>query len=396
MIESALLLWQPSREPLRVVAGLPAILRQLFSLQDQGISQVFLLNAPEGAVPADHRLWLELHYETPATIEAPCLVAPAGIIWHSGLPSALLEATIADKDEVFGFAQDDAWVCVAGAEGARELLSHQNPSLFGKAPPAPLFLCNANDPGALDSLLSSLRKPLDGLIARALNRYVSLWVTKRLINTRLTPNQMTLIAAVFGVLAVWFGGAADFIWAGVCIQMQSILDGCDGEIARLKYLRSRSGEWLDSICDDVLNLGVFVGVGVGLQSAGAGWVAWPLWIATGALVLYDFTLYYALLHGPTRSGNPFLFQWWFQERPSASYVAPKGALGGVVGAVSDFLQQASRRDFILFFYFATALVGHIEAAFVWHAFCSSVAGVTSMLQWVIAGPPRAAARVSGA
>jgi phosphatidylglycerophosphate synthase len=390
VIDRAILIWQ--RDPQRIIAGMPSLLRQLFSLQDAGVSEVFLVGAPSESIPRDERLWLTIQEGAPAQHEA-ALISPAGVVWHSALPSQLLSKTILD-DDVEGFSRGDAWVAIAGKDRVTELLSEQSEPL--SVLPGELFLYHNDHPSATDALFESLRKPLDGIIARAINRYVSLWVTRKIIHTSITPNQMTLIAAFFGLLSVLWGWKQSFVLAGVCIQLQSILDGCDGEIARLKYLRSRAGEWLDSVCDDALNFGVMVSVGWGLLQAGVDWLAWMLWPAVGAQVLYNFTVYYALLHGPTKRGNPFLFQWWFQEKPSGSYVSNRSEQWSLIRAASDFLQQASRRDFILFMYFSAALVGWVEIAVAWHAFCSCVAGVTSVLQWVIAGPPKAAASVSGA
>lgn len=398
MSERAFLLWPQAGDPLRVVAGLPLLLRQLFSLQDAGVSEVFLLGAPAGVIPRDPKLWLVVHEGAPTEVRGPALVSVAGLLWHASLPSKLVESPVA-SDEYRGFAEEGAWLCLAGEEYLPGMISASDPSMVLPPPPKPLFLCKGEAPYATKRLLHSLRKPLDGVIARALNRSISLWVTERLIKTSLTPNQMTLIAAFFGLLSILFAPRGDylgFFLAGLCIQLQSILDGCDGEIARLKYLRSRSGEWLDGICDDLINFGMMLSVGVGLYRSGV-WVAPVLWVSSVALLLYNFTLYYALLNGPTKSGNPFLFRWWFQERPSASYLPPReGLLWALIRGVSDALQAASRRDFYLFFYFATALIGHIELGFYWHAFCSAVSGVTSVLQWTIAGPPKAVAKVSGA
>ena len=43
------------------------------------------------------------------------------------------------------------------------------------------------------------------------------------------------------------------------------LDGCDGEIARAKYLESRRGRQLDTWCDTVGNLFMILGLGWGLS-----------------------------------------------------------------------------------------------------------------------------------
>ena len=59
-----------------------------------------------------------------------------------------------------------------------------------------------------------------------------------------------------------------------CQQLQSILDGCDGELARVRMQQSKLGAWLDTFVDDVLNVLITVAVGIGLWRAGAGsWAA---------------------------------------------------------------------------------------------------------------------------
>src|SRR5262249_16480475 len=51
----------------------------------------------------------------------------------------------------------------------------------------------------------------------------------------------------------------------VLFQLHSILDGCDGEIARAKYLESPSGQRLDGLCDRFTTLLYAVALGFGLS-----------------------------------------------------------------------------------------------------------------------------------
>jgi hypothetical protein len=55
-----------------------------------------------------------------------------------------------------------------------------------------------------------------------------------------------------------------FVLGAVLFQLHSALDGCDGEIARLKYLESTSGSKLDEICDRLATLTYAVSLGIGL------------------------------------------------------------------------------------------------------------------------------------
>jgi phosphatidylglycerophosphate synthase len=47
-------------------------------------------------------------------------------------------------------------------------------------------------------------------------------------------------------------------------QAQSVLDGCDGEMSRVSHRGSRTGEWLDTVGDDLTNYGFFAGSALGL------------------------------------------------------------------------------------------------------------------------------------
>ncbi|HWJ55974.1 MAG TPA: CDP-alcohol phosphatidyltransferase family protein, partial [Vicinamibacterales bacterium] len=114
-------------------------------------------------------------------------------------------------------------------------------------------------------LIRRLRKPVDGIVSRTINRRVSLAITSRLIHTNVTPNQMTVVANVIGALGVffvWQGSWAALALGAFLVQMQSILDGCDGEIARLKFAGSKMGEWLDNVLDDGVNVAYGLALGV--------------------------------------------------------------------------------------------------------------------------------------
>lgn len=119
------------------------------------------------------------------------------------------------------------------------------------------------------ALLRSLRKPHDTLISRTLNRPVSLFVSRFLMHTPITPNQITAVVFLIGVLASYVLIARPDYWGGVLggflFHLSSVLDGCDGEIARLKFQGSRLGVWLDNISDDLTNF-LFAGA-LGIYSA---------------------------------------------------------------------------------------------------------------------------------
>ena len=129
-----------------------------------------------------------------------------------------------------------------------------------------------------------LVKPTDGLFAR-MNRRISIPISRQLIKFPITPNMVTLftlgvsfLAGVFFALGgYWYTviGALLSVWA-------SILDGCDGEVARLKLQVSNFGCWLETICDYLYYLFIFVGMSIGLTRS-RGTEAYLVW--GGALII---------------------------------------------------------------------------------------------------------------
>ena len=119
------------------------------------------------------------------------------------------------------------------------------------------FWIDVDDPAAFQraeqALLSQLRdKPNDGPVARYLNRPLSVRMSRYLVQRDVTPNQISLFSFLCSVLAAglfMLGGYFFLIVGGVLAQFASIIDGCDGEVARLKYQSSDVGGWFDAVLD---------------------------------------------------------------------------------------------------------------------------------------------------
>jgi hypothetical protein len=212
-------------------------------------------------------------------------------------------------------------------------------------------------PGSQRALLRSLRRAGDGTVSRLINRHVSLAITRFLMLTPVTPNQMTIVTTAVGALGVWLVLAGHVAWGAFLVNFSSILDGCDGEIARLKLQMSRVGEWLDNVLDDGVN------AGFGLALAFAAHVPWLGLAATGAILFYDVTVYVQLatVHGGT--GNPAAFRWWFQ--PADVDVATHVKSGD--RDLMRVVHSVARRDVYLFIWTLLAIAGLPIIAAVWYA-----------------------------
>ena len=108
-------------------------------------------------------------------------------------------------------------------------------------------------------------KTTDNTVAR-FNRRLSVPLSVMLIRTPLTPNQLSIALVALGFYAAWLFSAGHYatnVLAAFLSLAASILDGCDGEIARLKYQQSALGCWIETIGDYSYYLAIFVGMTVG-------------------------------------------------------------------------------------------------------------------------------------
>jgi hypothetical protein len=112
-----------------------------------------------------------------------------------------------------------------------------------------------------------------------------------------TPNSMTLLAAVAGVSAgIWVGSGTGSLYWGppLLLFLYNVLDCGDGMLARLQGSESGFGRLLDGIADYLVMGALYLGIGVALGSgSSAPLLSWGLTVAAGLsttihAVLVDF------------------------------------------------------------------------------------------------------------
>ena len=182
-------------------------------------------------------------------------------------------------------------------------------------------------------LLRALVKDTDGFMARHVERPISLQISRRLAPTAVTPNQITMVSVAVGLSGAPFFLSALWPWQTVGALLflaHSILDGCDGELARLKFQESRWGGVLDFWGDNVVHIAIFACMAVGWSLSAAA--TWPLLLGAAAVL------------GTLGSAG---FVYWRLMRVKDD----SGPLFTSVSTVPDrrlarLLDAASRRDFI--------------------------------------------------
>jgi len=204
-------------------------------------------------------------------------------------------------------------------------------------------------------LLARTSKASDTFIARNFDRHISHWLTRRLMHTGVTPNQVTIVSTLVGLAGVGLLLLGTYwpqaIGAGL-VLLATIIDGVDGELARLKFLESALGRRLDFWLDNVVNA-------TALFATGAGYG-----FATGSSVYVWASVFNLLAAAITAVPVYFLF-----FRPGA---APDGSrLAAVLGLFAG-------RDYA-YLVFAMALLGIVHW-FTW--LC--LAGLTAFLAAAVA------------
>jgi phosphatidylglycerophosphate synthase len=108
----------------------------------------------------------------------------------------------------------------------------------------------------------------DGPLAHWIDRRISLRISRWLArHTHVRPNQITLFGTCIGLLAAAALGVGTY-WSGVAGTLlflcATILDGCDGEVARLTFSESVFGKKFDVITDNIVHVAVFIGLVLGM------------------------------------------------------------------------------------------------------------------------------------
>ncbi|MFE2377056.1 CDP-alcohol phosphatidyltransferase family protein [Streptomyces sp. NPDC059398] len=117
-------------------------------------------------------------------------------------------------------------------------------------------------------------------------REVSLRVDRHLVNTRITPNQLTYVMTVAAALAapaLLVPGVWGAVLGVVMVQLYLLIDCVDGEVARWKKQYSMVGVYVDRVAAYVCDAAVLVGFGLRAADLwGTGRIDW-LWAFLGTL-----------------------------------------------------------------------------------------------------------------
>ena len=212
---------------------------------------------------------------------------------------------------------------------------------------------NVESAAAMERLLwASLGSSSDGVVDTCFNRPLGRFLSKILIHTPATPNQVTVVSALIGLVSAWFfaqGNHTAGIIGALLLQLSALVDCVDGDLARVVFKESPIGKWLDLGLDQVVHVAVFATLAVGLSRAGAD--APVMWLGLSAVVG-------ALISFPVVVRA---------RRLSSKDLDTK---------LEKFIDAASTRDFTALIVFLS-VIGHLEW-FLW------LTGITVHVFWITA------------
>ncbi len=325
---------------------------------------------------------------SPAEEPTTLLILDAGAVHErSAIQSAVRQFMADEKDQ----ARRDATASVAliGPGSSAELRAAIDDPARARRAPRPLIdegwiiEINTSEDAAAAArrLWNSCRKPQDGLVSRYLNRHLSISISKVLAPTWIKPNHISAVTFTLGIVAAvaaGWGGYVGFLLAGLLYQANSVIDGVDGELARVRYEFSVLGEWLDTISDDVSDFLMYIGLGIGAWRTLAdapGPFDSEAWLILGIIAavakLATMAVYYRWLIAHGR-GDLLAFQWDFRD--------DDGKEKGPIVRLLSFCEYFFRKDFIVFAAMILAIAGYLPYLLIALAPGNAIVAVSVLIQ----------------
>jgi len=136
-------------------------------------------------------------------------------------------------------------------------------------------------------------------MAKNFDRHISRFFSKRLVSTGLHPNWFTVMGMSIGLAGAWFlaqPGYFSRLLGAFLFVFCIMVDGVDGEIARLALKDSTFGHYFDIITDNVVHLAIFVAIPIGFYRESGNLIYIKgLWVLLGGFAFAAFAAYFCIL-----------------------------------------------------------------------------------------------------
>ncbi|MBI4211452.1 MAG: CDP-alcohol phosphatidyltransferase family protein [Deltaproteobacteria bacterium] len=340
-MKSAAILYVPSDTPeamvlsTRFIAGVPLIIRGLMTLAGTGIGRVTLLVAKSQREPMEAFLTRYskqrlpgidiLVYDEPYRL-SPKLVAklldlvderfffinanllfdkeffkaiksfsargPEMVVCHDGAhPLPFFAVTKASLKLLIPFTTEEPRSMESSINYLLSELHHHQVQKPAKA--QTFLLTDLRHRAVAEKFLTEMiRLATGGPIARFLNKRISLPISMVLSKLWISPNAITCFNMLLGALSgVLIADGKDYfiiLMGATLFQMASVIDGCDGEVAKLTFRSTKFGEYIDTISDNLSLVSLLAGIIGGSwrhSHSEVGFIVGGIWVVLTLIVL---------------------------------------------------------------------------------------------------------------
>jgi hypothetical protein len=181
---------------------------------------------------------------------------------------------------------------------------------------------------ANESVFRDAQRDTVGIVDRLFNQKISSRLTQHLlIHLRAASALVTLVAGflgLYGALLVAVGTWQSVVIGFAILEGYAILDGCAGELARVRLHQTAFGAWLDTVVGDFVNLVTILAVGLALWRHGGSYLDMKMALAAAAMTLFYVAISYRELMRQGE-GDVMKMRWWFAYGQSLKNVSGAGS-----------------------------------------------------------------------
>jgi len=259
------------------IAGLSLLDRLIVTAHRAGCAPIYLMAETTPSVPRANALCIDITLASQIReLDKPALLINGAVI----VETVDLQRVIEERGQLFSGDGARLPVAVMAGEAA--------PVTGGKVALAITDVTSVRE--AESRLWAALTSNTDGIVDRFLNRPLGRYLSKLLIHAPFSPNQVSIVSTLVGILSGWFFAAGYFISGAFLLQISAVIDCVDGDLARVLYKESRLGKWVDLVGDQFVHIAVFAGIGFGLARSNRASPALALGISAVLGVIISFAV----------------------------------------------------------------------------------------------------------
>lgn len=214
-------------------------------------------------------------------------------------------------------------------------------------------------------LRHSLYRSADGWVSRNMNRPLSTRLTFLLARFQLHPNLITTLAFLLTIMGAWYAGSgiySQIVIGALIFQIASILDGCDGELARLTFRTSRFGNWYEQVASHMRYVIFFGALGISAWQSTDSRIYLFAVIILAAMAIYMFSQMIGFA--------------WKRRHEEPRRIVPETTIlekpSTLFGSVYTVWRELNKQDMLAFVTFLFCLIFLYQAMF-WLALLGTTA-----------------------